>query len=73
MILSTVMACNLYIARIPAIYYAYHNTGSTSPTWTYDDALMVVNLSVITVALGGLFWSLSYMLFRKEFTASPGK
>jgi len=46
--------------------------GSAS-LWTYDHALLVVMLSVVTIGAGGMYWYLSHMLFHKEFTASPGK
>jgi hypothetical protein len=41
--------------------------------WTYDSALLIAVMSVLPIACCGLFWSTSYMLFQKEFTACPGK
>jgi hypothetical protein len=41
--------------------------------YTYDSALLIVTMSVLPVACCGLFWSTSFMLFQKEFTACPGK
>jgi hypothetical protein len=69
------MFLNLFIARVPLIYYSFDTLSEAvtdSKLWTYNDALLVVNLSVITFILGSSFWSISYMMFRKEFTACPG-
>lgn len=86
--ISTAMVVNLYIVRIPAIYYhaqymldvsstnvsTASNTSSNSSTiYTYDNALLLVNLSIITIGSLAMYWSVSFMLFKNEFTRSPGK
>ena len=74
-LLSFVMFLNLFIARVPLIYYSFDTLNEAvtdAKLWTYNDALLVVNLSVITFILGSSFWSICYMMFRKEFTACPG-
>jgi hypothetical protein len=75
LIVSTLMMINLYAARIPAIYYrakdmSGDNTGSLV---NYNSALLIVNMSIITIGSMSMYWSVAFMLFKKEFTASPGK
>ncbi len=62
-------------ARIPGLYYNYANMAveGSGDWWTYDNVMLIVIMSVVPIALSGQFWSLSYMLFRREFTACPGK
>ncbi len=73
--LTIIMFLNLFVARVPLIFYSYARLSGDDDAkiWTYDDALLAVNLSVVTFILGGIFWSLSYMMFRREFTACPDK
>jgi len=47
-------------------------TASSGLLWTYTNAMLIVALSVLTIGLCGMYWYISYMLFNKEFTASPG-
>jgi len=71
--ISVLMGMSLYIARIPALYYAYPQLlVSGSSLATYDNAILILILSVVPVWLLASYWSISYMLFRKEFTACPG-
>ncbi len=67
------MAFSLLGARIPGIYYNYSDMASSGVIWTYSNALLCISLSVIPIAFYNLYWSTGYMLFRKEFTAVPGK
>jgi len=41
-------------------------------TWTYGNAMILVQLTIIPIFAYTMYWSISLMLFRKEFTASPG-
>ncbi len=69
------MALSLLGGRIPGLFYNYSNmdiSGGSSFA-TYNNALLLVSLSAIPIALYGLFWALAYMVYRKEFTAAPGK
>ncbi len=74
-VLGTFMAIGLVGGRIPAIYYNYSamDNNTSSSLTTYNNALLLVSLCVLPIALYGLFWGTAYMLFRKEFTAAPGK
>lgn len=67
------MATSLLGARIPAIYYNYTDMAASGVLWTYNNALLCVSLSILPITLYSYYWSLGYMLFRKEFTAVPGK
>lgn len=69
------MAFSLLGGRIPGLFYnhsrMYASGGDNFAT--YNNALLLVSLSAIPIALYGLFWALAYMVYRKEFTAAPGK
>jgi hypothetical protein len=67
------LATSLLGARIPAIYYNYSAMATSDVLWTYSNALLVVSLTILPIAFYTLYWSTGYMLFRKEFTAVPGK
>jgi hypothetical protein len=69
-VMSTLLGISLWGARLPAIYFHYASMTSND---TYDSAMLLVVFSIIPLACMGNFWSVSYMLFRKEFTAAPGK
>jgi hypothetical protein len=60
-------------ARIPALYnHAAELSAESGSTWTYDDAMLLVQLTIFPVFCYGMYWSISLMLFNGEFTASPG-
>lgn len=65
----------MYGARIPAIFYAapYMAPNNSGLLYTYDNALLIVNLSIIVIGSLAMYWTVSYMVFAKEFTKSPGK
>lgn len=67
------MAVSLLFGRIPALYYNYNNMASATVLWTYPNALLLVSLAILPIAFYSMYWSTGYMLFRKEFTAVPGK
>lgn len=72
---SVIMMINLYAARLPMIYYSCSDmapSGSGSP-YTYDNALLYIDFGVLVIGCFAMFWSLAYMVFKREFTASPGK
>lgn len=71
---STILMINMYGARVPAIYYNSANCAASGSglLWTYDNALLIVNLSIIVIGALATYWSISFMLFKKEFTRSPG-
>lgn len=73
--LGIILAMNMFVARLPALYFNYsqmesHDSGSFL---TYDTATLLVTFSVVPIGLFSQFWSVSFMLFQKEFTACPGK
>ena len=76
-VISIIMAANMYVGRIPALFYTYSSLSRrdiVSEGWlSYDNVLLIVAMSVLPIAFAAMYWSLSYMLFRKEFTACPGK
>ena len=73
-ILGTLLIANMFLARLPALYYNYDNMHNEEDAWTsYDNALLLISLSVVPIAIYAQYWSISYMLFEKEFTACPGK
>lgn len=42
-------------------------------SYTYDNAMLLVVFTIIPLAFFSNFWAISYMLFRAEFTAAPGR
>jgi hypothetical protein len=66
------MSLSLFSARVPVLYYSYDNFDKNGVNWSYNDAMLCLTMSIIPIALFGIYWSISYMVFRKEFTASPG-
>lgn len=68
------MLVSLMFFRLPALYmhYSSMDDDSSSNLQTYNNAMLLVAISAIPLFAYSSFWSLSYMLFRKEFTASPG-
>ncbi len=73
--LNLAMIVSLVGVRLPALYYNYGNMASegSGDYWTYDNAMLIVIFCIVPIGVCGLFWSISYMLFRREFTACPGK
>ena len=77
LVINIVLAINMYAGRLPALYYTYnkmliHNEVLTG--WlNYDNVLLIVSFSVLPIAFAAMYWSISFMLFRREFTACPGK
>lgn len=67
------MIVSLLAFRIPSLYSYYNNFDDTSSAYTYTNATLVVALSIVPIALYSNYWSIAYMVFRKEFTATPGK
>jgi hypothetical protein len=74
-ILGGIMAFSLLGGRIPGLFYNYNNmmVSGGSNFATYNNSLLLVSLSAIPISLYGMFWALAYMVYRKEFTAAPGK
>jgi hypothetical protein len=68
-IFSVLLGCNLFLARIPMLYYNYNNFSDDD---SYANALFSLSLSVVVIAAFSMYWYLSNMMFHKEFTASPG-
>ncbi len=71
LVLTALMLTNLFIARIPALYEHYPSFDKTG-LYTYNNALLLVACSIISIGSCAWYWSLSYMLFNSHFTASPG-
>lgn len=75
--LTIALMLSLFGARIPALYYNYNHMATDNNNqgdyWTYNNSMLIVILSILPIMLYGMFWSISYMLFRREFTACPGK
>lgn len=67
------MAISLLGARIPALYYSYNSFATEGVLWTYANAMLCVSLAILPIAFFTLYWATGYMLFRREFTAVPGK
>jgi hypothetical protein len=70
--LGCVLAINMYIARIPGIFDSEDRSDAEGESWSYNNALLIVSVSVVPMACYGAFWATSYMLFFPEFTAAPG-
>ena len=62
----------MYIARIPGVYYSENEADPEGESWSYNNALLIVSISVIPLACYGGFWATSYMMYHPEFTAAPG-
>ena len=77
LIINILLAINMYAGRLPAIYYAYSPLYANDEILTgwlnYDNVLLIVSFSVLPIAFAAMYWSVSFMLFRREFTACPGK
>jgi hypothetical protein len=74
-ILGGIMIASFLGGRIPALYYNYGRmldspAGSFA---TYNNALLLVSISMVPIAMYAMFWAVAYMIYRKEFTAAPGK
>lgn len=74
-LLSILLGASLMGARLPAMYYHYNNmTGlPEDDAYTYDNAMLLVVFTIVPLACFGNYWAIAYMLFRREFTAAPGK
>lgn len=74
-VLSVLLGASLMGARLPALYYHYNSMApeGSGESYTYDNAMLLVVFTIVPLACFGNFWAISYMLFRKEFTAAPGK
>jgi hypothetical protein len=74
-VLGALLASSLFLARIPALYYSYPrlNDYSGASVCSYDNASLLVVLMIVPIASYTSYWAIGYMLFRREFTASPGK
>lgn len=77
LVINIVMAVNMYAGRIPSLYYTFDHliaAGYSTTGWlSYDNLLLVVAMSVLPIGFAAMYWSVSFMLFRREFTACPGK
>ncbi len=62
---------SLFAARIPAIYLMFEH-GHSPSQYSLANATLTLSLSVVPITALGLFASVSYMLFEREFTAAPG-
>ena len=75
-VISILMAGNLFIVRLPYIYYEYNNleeAAAEGSVWNYNFSLIVISvLTVVNLYTFSKFWSISIMLFNKKFTACPG-
>jgi hypothetical protein len=76
-VLGIFLACSLFLVRIPALYLRYsalnnHASPQATSLLTYNNAMLLVVLMILPIAFYALYWSVAYMLFRREFTASPG-
>lgn len=78
-VLGGLFVFSLLAVRLPSLYFAYSDISNDDAQddqndngWSYDTAMLFVILSVIPIGLYAFYWTVAYMLFRKEFTASPG-
>lgn len=72
-VLGFLLSVSLFAFRIPAIYYAYDKLSASDAVVSYDNTSLLIVLTILPIAFYSSYWSIGYMLFRKEFTASPGK
>lgn len=77
--IGVALASSLFLARIPAIYYNYPSLNNysddgldNSSLFSYNNAMLLVVLMILPIAFYASYVTVGYMLFRKEFTASPG-
>ena len=77
LVINILLAVNMYAGRLPALYYTYNKMLVRNEVLTgwlnYDNVLLIVSFSVLPIAFAAMYWSISFMLFRREFTACPGK
>lgn len=55
---SALLLVNLYAVRIPAIYYHAQdmNPNNSGALETYDNALLIVNLSILVMGSLAMYW-----------------
>lgn len=72
-VIGILLFISLFIARIPGLFLNSDNMeeSGSGEIYTYDNSLLLVSISFTPIAFYSLYWAYGYMLFRKEFTASP--
>jgi hypothetical protein len=70
--LSVLLTLNLFIARVPAIYLNVDKMEADGEDWSFQNALLIILVSIIPISTFGLFLSLSNMVYHSEFTTCPG-
>ena len=60
----------MYVARIPALYYAYPNMSTDSSVLAnYNNAILIIIFSVVPIYLLATYWSIAYMyVCTKQYT-----
>lgn len=71
-VVSFALFASLFAARIPALYMMFEHELHSS-AWSLSDVTLTLSLSVVPITALGLFSSVSYMLFEREFTAAPDR
>jgi hypothetical protein len=69
-ILGAALGLSLLAYRLPIAYV--HYSAFTDSGYSYDTAMLLVISSIVPLAAYSGYWSVAFMLFRKEFTAAPG-
>jgi len=74
-IMTLTLGISLLGARLPAAYLHYSSMAAegSSALYTYDTTMLLVICGLIPMSAFAGFWTISYMLFRGEFTAAPGR
>ncbi len=67
-VFGVLMFISLLGIRVPSLFFNFSNMSAAQ----YASAMLYVVLASVPIALYSNFWSLAAMLFRPEFTASPG-
>eukprot|EP00601_Ochromonadales_sp_CCMP2298_P015213 CAMPEP_0173230332 /NCGR_PEP_ID=MMETSP1142-20121109/7702_1 /TAXON_ID=483371 /ORGANISM="non described non described, Strain CCMP2298" /LENGTH=911 /DNA_ID=CAMNT_0014159431 /DNA_START=16 /DNA_END=2751 /DNA_ORIENTATION=+ len=68
--MGAALGLSLLCYRLPSAYLHYEHFAASS--YSYDTAMLLVIGSIVPLAAFSGYWSIAFMLFRKEFTAAPG-
>lgn len=70
---SVLLAFNMFFFRIPGLVVTANNMplNGSNQLNTYTNALIVVTMSILSIAAFALYWSTSNLLFHKDLTKCP--
>eukprot|EP01031_Cornospumella_fuschlensis_P032399 gene32399-39179_t len=70
LVMGSLLALSLFAFRIPGVFLSYVYI-EDDKEFSYDNAMLLVVLMILPIGFYATYYSIGYLLFRKEFTASP--